>query len=386
MAKPDSSTPIFIDALSFAQKRKSGVGHIAEKLTLALEQEIRESGKHRRIYLVVPLRKSKYVKKYVNEIVRIKTIPLPGKIFHAINKFNLLPPLDLFLGKGDYIFPNYRNWRLLFSRSFTYIHDLSYLHYEQFVEPKNLAYLKKNIPRWVKRADVILTASKYTKKEIITYLHLDENKISIIPHGVDMKDFYHREMVDSKKVLKKYGIKAYDFILHVGNIEPRKNIRGLIEAYSKLEKDVRARHPLVLVGGDGWLNDAEKKAIKDGVSAGLEIIQPSSYVEDEDLPYFYSAAGVLAMPSFYEGFGVPPLQAAACGTLIVVGDNSSLSEIFGDVAILVDPLDVTDIKKGLEKALKISAKDIAAYKVAASRLVITLSWRNSAMKLLRVID
>lgn len=386
MGSASSLRPIFIDALSFAQERKSGVGHIAEKLMLALEQEIRDRGELRKIYLIVPLRKAKFVKKYANDIVFIKTIPLPGKVFHAINKFNLLPPLDVFLGSGDYVFPNYRNWRLLFSRSFTYIHDLSYLHYEQFVEPKNLVYLKRNIPRWIKRADVILTASKYTKKEIVDHLRLDEKKVMIVPHGVDEAEFYRRESKDCMKVLKTYGITASNFILHVGNIEPRKNIIGLIEAYSALESAARSRHPLMLVGGDGWLNDAEKKAIKHGREAGLNILQPSGYVEDKDLPYFYSAASVLAMPSFYEGFGVPPLQAAACGTPIVVGNNSSLREIFKGVAFLVESSDAAAIRNGLEEALKLRQKDIKMYREAAAKLAGSFSWHASAVKLLKVMD
>jgi glycosyltransferase involved in cell wall biosynthesis len=383
MGRQPQKKPIYIDALSFAQPRKSGVGYIAEGLSLALEEAVRGDGP-RKIYLVVPLRKSKYVRKYESDIIRIKTILLPGKLMHALNKWNLLPPLDIFLGRGDYIFPNYRNWRLAFSRSFTYIHDLSYFHYEEFVEPKNLDYLKKNIPLWIKRSDKVITASKYTEKEIIKYLHVDPKRISIVPHGVDTEAFKRYGESEYRKVLRAYDIPIDQFILHVGNIEPRKNIRGLIEAYSDLPKNVRARHSLLLIGGDGWLNDAEKRAIGEAIKSGLSILQPKRYVEDADLPFFYSAASVVAMSSFYEGFGVPPLQAIACGTPVVVADNSSLGELFSEVAVMVDTSSVS-IRRGLERALKMSTDEKKRYKDRAAKFAEKYSWKVSAEKLLEVI-
>jgi glycosyltransferase involved in cell wall biosynthesis len=378
-------TPIYIDALSFAQARKSGVGHIAEELTLALEKTLRHRDEPRKVYLVVPLRKAKFVRKYESDILRIKTMPLPGKILHLLNKWNLLPPLDIFLGKGDYIFPNYRNWRLAFSRSFTYIHDLSYLHYEQFVEPKNLAYLKKNIPVWIRRSDKILTASDYTKEEIIHYLHVDADRVSVVPHGVDTETFHSQPASQYQKVLERYGIETDGFILHVGNIEPRKNIRNLLTAYTNLSKTTQEKHPLVLVGGDGWLNDAEKVAIEKAISKGLIIIQPSRYVEDADLPAIYSAASVVAMPSFYEGFGMPPLQAMACGIPVIVADNSSLHELFSGVGTMVGTSPAS-IQKGLETVLKMSPSEKSHYKKEARRVAEKYSWNVTAEKLLEVVN
>lgn len=385
MVKASKEKPIYIDALSFAQPRKSGVGHIAEELSLALEKSIRSSSNKRKVCLVVPLRKAKFVKKYENDIVKVKTIPLPGKILHVLNKWNILPPLDIFLGAGDYVFPNYRNWRLAFSRSFTYIHDLSYFHYAEFVEPKNLAYLKKNVPTWIKRADKIITASYYTKQEIIKYLHVESSDVAVVPHGVDMSAFKRHDKREYRKVLESYGIKVDRFVLHIGNIEPRKNILGLIAAYAALPEKIKKEHALVLIGGDGWLNEKEKQAIAHGASKGLSILQPNRYVEDEDLPYFYSAAGALAMPSFYEGFGVPPLQAIACGTPTVVANNSSLRELFEGVAYMTGTSSglITD---NLRKALMMTPAARRQYAVKAKKLAEKYSWEASAKKLLEVID
>jgi len=382
----NSKLPFFIDALPFAQPRKSGVGHITEGMTLGLAQLLKERGDRRRIYLVVPLRKAKYVRKYVNETIRIKTIPLPAKVLHALNKLNLLPPMDIFLGRGNYIFSNYRNWRLLSSKSFTYIHDLSFVHYEKFTEPKNLTYLKKNVPLWIRRADFIVTASEYTKREIVAEWHVDSERVYVIPHGVDMTKFSLKQPSRTLSVLRSYGIDETGYILHVGNIEPRKNIRGLLEAYAQMPRVQQENHAILLVGGDGWQNKAEKRAIREGVRAGLRILHPNRYVEDADLPSFYSAASVLVMPSFYEGFGMPPLQAMACGAPVVVGDNSSLREYFGKVAVLVDPNDTTSIRKGLKETLSMKDEARKQYQVAARKLARQLSWKNTATILLRMID
>lgn len=380
------SAPIFIDALSFAQERKSGIGHISEELSLALAEEISRTESGRVINLVVPLGKTKYVKKYVSRTIKVKTIPLPSRVLHVLNNHNLLPPLDILLGRGIYVFPNYRNWKLAHSKSLTYLHDLSYMHFESFVEPKNLAYLKRNIPTWVKRADIIITASHYTKDEITNYLQVEESKVSVIPHGVDAKKFHYVDQAARANTLKAYGIDSDKFLLHVGNIEPRKNITGLIKAYRRLPKDITDEHPLLLIGGGGWLNEAENEAIVSAVSSGFNILKPDKYVVDEDLSSFYSSASSLVMPSHYEGFGIPPLQAMACNLPTVVSDNSSLHEIFSGASILVDSKDIDSIRAGMLSSIKMSSRDLERYRKNANAIVSAYSWSAAAKKLLRTIN
>jgi len=384
--RPNLKTPIYIDAASFSQERKSGIGHVAEQIALSLADLIENSEQDRKVYLLVPLGKSKYVKQFVNNTLKIKVILLPTRVLNYLNKLNILPPMDIFIGKGDYIFPNYRNWRLLFSRSFTYIHDLTYLNYEQYSESKNLAYLKKNVPIWVSRTDKVLTASDFTKKEIIDNLGIDADKVQVVAHGVSKEQFYKQKPQEYKSVLQSYGINSDGFILHVGNIEPRKNIIGLAQAYGGLDKDTADQHPLLLIGGDGWSNDAENKELGALLRSGRKILRPSKYVNDKDLLSFYSAASVLVMPSFYEGFGLPPLQAMACGTLVVISGNSSLKEYFGSAAITVDPFDVLDIQAGIQDALTMKKADILAYRNLAGKIVDRYSWVATATGLMDVLE
>ena len=374
---------IYIDAMSFAQERKSGIGHIAEQIAVNLAQSLDKNGIV--VYLVVNLGKAKFIKKYSNKNIRIRTIPLPARVFNLLSNYNLLPPMDLLLGRGIYIFPNYRNWRLSHSRSLTYIHDLVYLNFEHFVEPKNLKYLKRNVPVWVERADVIITASEYTKKEISQRLGVEFDKIAVVQHGVDTKMFTKLKIRDYCKTLKKYGVTETSYILHLGNIEPRKNIVGLISAYGKLDLRVRCKHPLLLVGGGGWLNENEMSSIENGIKSGLNIVRPNRYVEDSDLPAFYSAASVVVTPSFYEGFGMSPLQAMSCGVPTVVSDNSSLHELFGGVSVLVDPNDSDNIRDGINQALGMTVSEERSYRSQALRLASKFSWGATALKLKNLI-
>lgn len=388
MRKRSKITNIYIDASSFAQPRKSGIGYVAEGLTKSIANEISTKRQlNFRLNLVVSLGKSKYIQNYKSNIVKIKTIPLPYRGIQLLNKMNVLPPMDLFLGKGTYIFPNYRNWRLIFSKSLTYIHDLTYLRFPEFTEPKNLEYLKNHVPRWVKRTDVVLTASEYTKNEITKYLGISNRKIEVIHHGIDSERvFVPRSIHDIDNTLKKYGVVARDFILHVGNIEPRKNIIGLVEAYGLLSSIEKKKHPLLFIGGDGWSNQKEKTAIDSLRRSGATVIKPKKYVDDEDLPAFYTAASVLVMPSFYEGFGLPPLQALACGTPIVVSDNSSLKEIFTGIAVTVDPLNPIDIKSGIQKSLRMNTGQLSTYRKNAKKIAKSYSWEKTAQKMFEVME
>jgi alpha-1,3-rhamnosyl/mannosyltransferase len=142
----------------------------------------------------------------------------------------------------------------------------------------------------------------------------------------------------------------------------------------------------LLIGGGGWLNDEEESAIKAALSSGLVILKPNKYVEDSDLASFYSSASCLVMPSHYEGFGIPPLQAMACGTPVVVADNSSLHEIFGACAYLVDANDTQSISKGILAALSMISSESEVYNTKANYVVGSHSWQVAAERLLKLVD
>jgi glycosyltransferase involved in cell wall biosynthesis len=190
------------------------------------------------------------------------------------------------------------------------------------------------MPRFLRAADAVIAVSQHTKDDAIRTYGIEEEKISVIYEGVS--DRFRRASPDAiTAVRRKYGLPG-GFILSVATIEPRKNLTSLLEAYHALRSEF-AENRLVLVGKKGWLYADFFRRIRE---LGLEdqVIFPG-YVPDEDLPAMYSAADLFVFPSLYEGFGLPVLEALACGAPVVASNASSLPEVAGDAALLVDPND-----------------------------------------------
>lgn len=343
-------TKIFIEASALSEDRISGIGHMTLELIKALEKHPDNKRKFK-IVLVVAFDKKKQLDRWGFDKVSYKTIPIPMRPFNMIWKFDLLPPMDLWLGKGVYVFPNYKNWRLLFSRSLTYICDIGYILYPQFVSPKNLRFMQKNMPKWIKRADKVLAISKNAQAEIIEALDVKSTKMLLVSCGVDEQVFYKRPKAEIERLKKTYGI-TKDYILYLGNIEPRKNTVRLVEAYKLLPAGLRGRYSLVIVGGGGWLNEPINEAIKQARSEGYDIVRPDKYIPEEELPALQSGATILVHPALYEGFGISLLQAMSCGTPVIAADNSSLPEVVGNAALLVDAENEQDISDKMKTLLE----------------------------------
>jgi len=339
-------TKIYIDALSLAEQKVSGIGHLTLETVRALALE---EGLH--INLVLPLGKRKLVERHRLQNVTIMELPIPARGLSLLTKMHLMPPVDLLLGSGVYIFPNYRNWPLLFSKSLTYFHDVSFMLYPETVSPKNLKYLQQNSPIWLKRSDLVLTLSKSSKKDIVKSLDIDPEKVRIIDCGVDHEVFYRRDAKEIEKFKASYGLTCEKYLLYIGNFEPRKNLIRLINAYQMLSEDLREKYSLVLVGSGGWLNEDVFSLIKQLTERGARILQPNKYVEDSDLPALLSGATMLVHPALYEGFGLSPLQSMACGTPVIVANNSSLPEVVGDAGLLVDAYSEKDISVKIRELL-----------------------------------
>jgi glycosyltransferase involved in cell wall biosynthesis len=366
---------LFIDALALVPERKSGVGQTLEQTFESLSS-ISSFADNWEVYLVVPLGKAKHLKKYKKANVGIKTIYLPSRLMSALLKLRIMPPLDIFVGKGVFLFPNYRNWPLLYSRSLTYVYDIGFILYPETVKPNNRSYLRKNIKKWIARTDVVITITNQVKIEIERYLHTGREKIRVIYCGVDVSTFYHRDNTEIDKAKLKYNVTSKNYILFVGNIEPRKNISVLIDAYESLPKALQNRYGLVIVGGDGWLNEDVVSRIDNAHVSGLNIYRVKKYVSNKDLPAIYSGASVLVHPAIYEGFGMTPLEAMACNTPILVSEIGALKEVFQDSAAYFNPHDVKQLTKELVQIL--SKNRIG---LSSELRVRELSWENTAKDL-----
>jgi len=191
------------------------------------------------------------------------------------------------------------------------------------------------IPKAMQRSAKILAVSSFVADEIHRFHHLPPAKLEVIPLGVSSRfSLANIDATRISRVLSSFRIEA-PFILSVGTLEPRKNLRKLLEAFALLPSSLRRRLMLVLVGKEGWDRRTTRSPLK-GLCKDLRVLL-TGYVKEEDLPYIYAAAEVLVFPSFYEGFGLPVLEAMAAGCPVIASNTSALKEIVGKAGITLDP-------------------------------------------------
>jgi glycosyltransferase involved in cell wall biosynthesis len=197
-------------------------------------------------------------------------------------------------------------------------------------------------PGAARRATRVLTGSQATRVEILDALKLSEEQVAVVPYGVEER-FQMRE--PDAALSMRLGIDR-PYVLCVGTLEPRKNLLGVIEAMGRLH-EAFPDHALVVTGGRGW----HTRELDAAVERSRARVIPAGYVSDHDLVSLYSGAACFVYPSFLEGFGFPVLEAMACGAPVVTSDRSSLPEVAGDAAVLVDPHDPDAIARGIEAIL-----------------------------------
>ncbi len=224
------------------------------------------------------------------------------------------------------------------------VHDLSFLSYPQSFPALNRVYLRAFTRLSVHRARRIIAVSESTKHDLIRYYGISPAKVDVVHNGVD-PDF--RPVPSAKVADFRRQHKLPDrFILFVGTLEPRKNVTCLIEAYARLPG---SRPPLMLLGGKGWLYDEIFSRVE-MLNLQDEVIFVG-YVPAEELPLWYNAASLFVYPSLYEGFGLPPLEAMACGTPVVTSAASSLPEVVGQAGLLADPTSSEALAAAMEQVL-----------------------------------
>jgi glycosyltransferase involved in cell wall biosynthesis len=269
--------------------------------------------------------------------------------------------------------------RLTRARSVFTLHDVAYLRFPQHHLPKNRIYLRAMMPRFVRRADAVIAVSEATRRDALRFYRLDPAKIHVIPEGVDPRFTPDPDPERVATVRDRYELPER-FVLYVGTIEPRKNLTTLLEAYAELLRR-RPEVGLVIAGGKGWLYEPFFERLR---ALGLERrVTLTGHVPDEDVPALMSAADVFAFPSEFEGFGLPPLEAMACGVPVVSSDAASLPEVVGDAGVLVPPHDVGAWVSALDRLLDdASLRDrLRAEGIARAR---TFTWDAAAAKTIEV--
>lgn len=278
----------------------------------------------------------------------------PNKIlnFGLLKPFNF-PHIDQKL-KADLFFAPHLNFFGLSNKtcSIITVHDLSFLRYKEFFSyRRNLWHRLINVKKLLKKFDQIVAVSENTKQDIIELCEVDEKKIKVIYSGIDpLFQTSNFKFQTSNLITNKYKLPE-KFILYLGTLEPRKNICGLIEAYNLMRQknpDLKD-YKLVLAGAWGWKSEGIKKSLEK--SPYKNDILVLGYVEHKDKNEIYRLASVFVYPSFYEGFGLPILEAMACGAPVITSFNSSLSEVTGDAALLIDPFNSEMMALALEQTL-----------------------------------
>ncbi|MGO8951371.1 MAG: glycosyltransferase family 4 protein [Ktedonobacterales bacterium] len=231
------------------------------------------------------------------------------------------------------------------ARRIVTIHDLAYLIYPGYAQPGIVDYLSEEVPRALRAADHVIAVSKRTAVDLIERLRVSPERISVIYPGVDPIFTPEPNQAAVQKVCRKYDL-AEPFVLAVSTIEPRKNYERLIEAFAAATREPDGPRFMVFAGRRGWLYEGVSTAIHQYPDVA-DRIRVLGYVPDEELAGLYHAAAVLAMPSFYEGFGIPVIEAMACGTPVICGTGGALPEIAGNAALLLDPYDVAGLRDAL---------------------------------------
>jgi len=228
------------------------------------------------------------------------------------------------------------------------VHDIAYEHFPSFFPPSVVTGLRVLVPWTIRRAAFVLTLSEFSKQDIVRRYRVPPDKVVVTYLAADAM---FRPLHDPTRLAEariRYGTGEH-FILSVGNLQPRKNLRALIDAYVRLRRADTTRARLVIVGRRVWSHDDIFQAARE--SGYEDELVFTDYVPDDDLVALYNAAELFVYPSLFEGFGLPPLEAMACGTPVVTSNTSALPETVGDAALTVDPHNVEALAVAMARAL-----------------------------------
>lgn len=265
----------------------------------------------------------------------------------------------------------------------TMIHDLTPVLFPEYHSKSSHYFHRLLLPNILKNATHILTNSEHSKKDILQHYPITKNKITAIHLGKDEIFKPHTNIIENQKVLKKYGIQK-PFLLHVGTIEPRKNLLLLLEAFEQLKKEEKHKDlKLVLVGKKGWKMEAfydklENSPIK------KDVIFPG-YVERKHLPILYSECQLFVYPSHYEGFGIPIVEAMACGAPVLSSNASCLPEVGGEAASYFSPNALDELLRQMQRVLSDDELRIEI-KTKSIKQASYFSWERTARETLAVFE
>lgn len=358
---------ILIDLTSLADNF-SGIERYAACLALEMIKDINH------LYILIFKEEIHYMFKtiYKQKNIKIYILKRCNKLF--FNQVRL--PIEIYKHKADYyLFLAFPVPVILFKKNMvSTIHDICCWDCPETMTKMSKWYFRISNRIAIIKCKSIITISRFSKRRIQEYLNYNENKIWLVYCGIDEKFRSYKQIaINNKLIHDKYNLPE-QYILSLSTLEPRKNLKLLIDAYRDLYNENKICIPLVLAGRQGWKMDEFFKNIKIEEEVKKNIYF-TGFIDDDDLPAVYADAELFVFPSLYEGFGMPPLEALACGTKVLVSDSSSMPEVLGDEAVYFKNGNKKDLKDKLEKNIKNKTK-------LNTKLNTKFNWKTEANKIL----
>jgi len=324
-----------------------------------------------------------YSHKPIDEIITNRNYYYQVLKGHPIIWKQFLLPIIQLKRQYDLLFvPTYSTPYFFPGKVVVTIHDLIFCRHPEWTDKKQALRFATIVRHSAKKADHIIAVSEATKKDILDLTDVPEDKVTVIYEGVD-EIFRQLDQHGLDRIREKHQLR-HPFILHVGAIHPRRNISRLIEAFAFLRREKNCQHELRLVGSisDKEASELQYKTQKLGIE---DVVHCHGILSDQDLVGFYNLADVFIYPSLYEGFGLPVLESMACGTPVITSNRSSLPELAGDAAILVDPESVDEIAYAIHEL--ISNRDLRKQLVECGTIrVQKFSWLKTTKQTLKLFE
>jgi len=370
MSKPK----VLFEASPMLDIKKTGVGYYMEQLISSLGQthgsQLDMTG-----YYFDFLNHNNKVSPSIPGVTFQKIVYTPGKILSLCRRLRFQPLFEIFIRQNADIvlYTNYVKLPSLLShKTALIIYDLSFLDHPEYLQTVNLDYLQRFCPPSIKKADLIITISEFTKARILHYFPGITADIIVTP--IPPAPACPAGQLNAR--LSGLGIKPSQYILYLGTIEPRKNIQNLVKAYSQLPEATRNQHALVLAGGKGWKDESIRDEIHKAKQQGHNIIE-TGYISDDEKAQLYAHSSCFVLASHYEGFGMLVLEAMQYQTPVLVSDIPVFHEVAGNAAVFFDQNSPASIASKIAALLASSTQQSKLASMGTKRLQ-DFSWTTNA--------
>jgi glycosyltransferase involved in cell wall biosynthesis len=375
---------IAIEAAPLLVQRKTGVEYFTYRLTKALV-ELDKTNEYQLVYMAIAGRPKPDLGISGSNVRERRIWWFPGKAYNLTLRLPVGLGIDLLAGiRPDiFFFPNFVRWPLMWTRrSVVAVHDLAYADFPEVLPNlRHRLFLSWVVPRSIKKATLVAAMSEYTKQRIVEHYGTDPDKVVVVEPSIDHEVYRPASEAEVAAVREKYGVRK-PYLLYLGTLEPRKNIRRIVGGYLGLPRELQERFQLVMAGGKGWKESDVYELVQ---QAGEDKILLPGYIDQADVAALYSGAAAFVYPSVYEGWGMQVLEAMACGTPVITAGNSSLPEAGGDAALYVDATSTAEITAAMQAVLTDEAK-AADMRAKGLRHAAQFSWQRSAQKLLEAFE